>query len=438
MNEQPTAERAPGAAPRRPLALPRQQGAVIVMFALMLLLLLGFMGIALDLGRLFIVKTELQTAMDSCALAAAQELDGQASALTRARSAGLTAANLNKVNLQSASWDGQGQVAASDITFKDAAFADTTAASATYAVCSHRQSGVRMWLLQIMGPVSGSSSAYPTTRAVLASAVASRASAQSTCPIPVAIKARTGGTAPDYGFLLGEWVTVYDKGGASAGEMGWYNLDGSNSASETSKEMGEGGSCGTRVGDTLGTPGAQTSVSDEWNYRFGIYKNGGSPTVNHPDLSGYAYTLVNWTNAVPQNAFAGTKAAGSDPSAQNFLSKRAAFASFDDTGTDLKDGALIVFGDKNRLNSFKTLATPGTGGQHATYGFNRRVVVVPVIDASSKVIDYVCMFMLAPMTGPNDPVQMEFRGNAGNAASPCTTNGLAGGTAGPLVPVLVR
>lgn len=48
----------------------RQDGAVIVTVALVLLFLLGFMAIALDFGHLFVVKTELQTAMDSCALAA--------------------------------------------------------------------------------------------------------------------------------------------------------------------------------------------------------------------------------------------------------------------------------------------------------------------------------------------------------------------------------
>ncbi|MFL6706696.1 MAG: Tad domain-containing protein [Massilia sp.] len=416
----------------------RQDGAVAVMVALLLLMLLGLMGIALDFGRVFIVRTELQTAMDSCALAAAQELDGQASALPRARSAGLTAANLNRVNLQSASWDGKGQLTSAEITFKDAAYADTTAATARYAMCSHSQTGVKMWLLHLIAATGGSAATAPTTRSVLASAVASRASSQSTCPVPVAIKARTGGTAPNYGFQVGEWVTVYDKGGASAGEMGWYNLDGSKSASETANELAEGGSCGTRVGDVLGTPGAQTSVDKQWNFRFGIYKNGESAASNHPDQTGYSYTSFNWKNAVPQNAFSGTPAAGSAAGIANYVSKRAAYASFDDTGTDLKDGALLTYGDKNKLNSFKNIASPGVGGEHQRYGYARRLVVVPVIDGSSKVTDYVCMLMLAPMTGPNDTVQMEFRGNAGNTASPCTTNGLPGGSAGPLVPVLVR
>ena len=384
----------------------RQRGAVILAVCFLLFFLLGFVAIAFDFGRLFIVKTELQTAMDACALAAAQELDGQPTALDRAKSAGMTAANLNRVNLQSASWDGKGQVTAADISFKDGSYAPTTAyAGARYAQCQHTQPGVRMWLLHAMGAFTGDRTANPATRAVLASAVATRASAQSTCPIPVALKARAGGTRDNnFGFQIGEWVTVFDKAGAAtnAGEMGWFNLDGSNNAQETAAELSEGGHCGTRLGDTLGTPGAQTSVDRPWNYRFGVYKNADSPSVNHPDETGYSYTSANWKNAVPQNAFSGTPAAGSDPTARNYVTKRAAWASLDDTGTSVKHGSLIAFGDNTKLNGFQKLATPGASGQHRQYGYSRRLVVVPVINDAAKVIDFVCMFMLHPLTGPND------------------------------------
>lgn len=418
----------------------RQQGAVIITVALMLLFLLGFMGLALDFGHMFVVKTELQTAMDSCALAAAQELDGSGTAITRGKNAGLTAGNLNRVNMQSATWSGQGQLVTTEVTFKDAAYAATTVpANARYAQCQHVQPAINVWLLKILGADSGNAASFPATQTVAASAVATRASAQSTCPIPVAIRPKAGGTAPNYGFQVGEWVTVYGSRTPNSGEMGWYNLDGSTNASETKNELSEGARCGTRVGDTLGTPGAQTTVDSPWNYRFGIYKNSDyDPSVNHPDFTGYSYTATNWKNAVPQNAYSGAPAAGSDPTAANYQTKAAAFASFDDTGTSLKAGSTIVFGNQNQLNSFKSLATPGAGGQHALYGYSRRLVTVPVVDASGKVIDYACMFMLHPLSGPSDDGHLEFRGNSGNVGVPCTTNGLAGGTAGPLVPVLVR
>lgn len=422
---------------RSAVQCPPERGSIIVSFALLLFFLLGFMGIALDFGRLFIVKSELQTAVDSCALAAAQELDSQSSALTRAASAGLSAGNLNNVNLQSINWSGKGKLTAAEITFKDASYIATTVpASAKYAQCAHTQSGIPMWLLHILGAFTGDSALFPNVRNVGASAVATRASAQSTCPIPVAVKPKAGGVAPNYGFQIGEWLTVYGNRIPNSGELGWYNLDGSKSASETKLELSEGGSCGTKIGDLLGTPGAQTSADVPWNYRFGIYKNGDyDPSVNHPDFSGYSYTSTNWKNAVPQNAWSGTPAPGSHATAANFLTKRSSFASYDDTGTNINQGDAIT---GLNTNSFKKLATPGSGGQHQQYGYNRRLVTVPVIDASSKVVDYACMFMLHPLSGPTSDGHLEFLGNSGALSVPCTTNGLAGATAGPLVPVLVR
>ena len=52
----------------------RQGGAVLVLVGISLAVLIGFLGIVIDLGRLFVTKTELQTAMDACALAASAEL----------------------------------------------------------------------------------------------------------------------------------------------------------------------------------------------------------------------------------------------------------------------------------------------------------------------------------------------------------------------------
>jgi len=399
----------------------RQGGAMIVTAALLMLFLLGFMGIALDFGHLFVVRTELQTAVDSCALAAARELDKQGSAITRAKSAGQTAGNANRVNMQSATWSGQGQIVATEITFRDAAYASTIdPLVATYAQCVHTQPNLVIWLMKAMGAFSGNAAAYPATGSVAASAVATRASAQTTCPIPVALKPKPGGVAPNYGLNVGDWVKLIQAQNASAGgEIGWANLDGSNSASETESELNN--HCGTKVGDTLGTPGVQTSVADVWNQRFGIYKNSGDPSVGRPDYTGYTYTALTWP--AQSNAYG------------DFVAKRAAFASCAATGK-VKDCETIT---GLSLNSFQKLAAAGNvAGGHKQYGLDRRIVTVPVIDGGNHVIDYACMLMLQPLQIPMSDTWLEFRGNAGSAGSPCTTSGLAGGAAGPLVPVLVR
>lgn len=415
----------------------RQRGSMIVTAALFLLFLMGFMGVALDFGHLFVVKTELQTAVDSCALSAARELDGQGTAIARAQSAGRTAGNANRVNMQSATWSAQGQIVAADITFRDAAYAPTTSpAAARYAQCVHTQPNINIWLMNAMGAFSGNTAGNPATRSVLASAVATRASAQTTCPIPVALKPKPGSVAPNYGFAVGEWATlIMAQNAATGGQIGWANLDGSNSASETVAELNN--HCGTKLGDTLGTPGVQTSVADVWNQRFGIYKNSGDPSVGRPDYTGYAYTSLNWP--AQSSAYDGTPGAGAPASAQNFLTKRTLFASCDDTGTKLRGGNSCESITGLSLNSFQKLAAPGNvAGGHMQYGLDRRIVTVPVIDAGAHVIDFVCMLMLQPLSIPMTDVQLEFRGNAGAVGGPCTTSGLAGGTAGPLVPVLVR
>ncbi|MCO5398545.1 pilus assembly protein TadG-related protein [Ralstonia soli] len=408
---------------------------VLPMVGLVIAILLGMAGLVIDLGGLFVAKTELQSAVDSCALSAAQELDGNSDALTRATSAGLTAGNANRIKYQKVS----PALTASDVTFSDSltgtfSSSFSPVANARYVKCDHLTSGITALLMRFVGGA--------TSNAVGAVAVATRVHAQSTCPIPVALTPKSGQTAPDYGFQVGEWVgMVYNScsgTGCSSvppGEMGWYNLDGSTNANETKLEMDQG-YCNSKVGDQLGTPGAKVSVDDNWNARFGIYKNKSNASTLQPDFTGYAYTSTNWTNAVPQNAYGGTPASGSDKTADNFKNKRLAYANYDDTGTSVNGGDKITA--LNIQGGYKNLATSGAGGDLATYGLNRRIVLVPVISSASKIIDYACMLMLQPIDGVHATPQFEYRGNAGSLTSPCTPSGLAGGTVGPLIPALVQ
>lgn len=403
-------------------AAKRESGNVIVTVCFLLFFLLAFIGITLDFGHLFIVKTELQTAMDSCALAAAQELNGESTALTRASNAGMTSANLNSVNLQSATWDGQGKLVTMEITYKDAGYISTTVpANARYVECQHTQPQVRMWLLHAMGAYSGNASAFPSAQPVAARAVATLAPAQSTCPVPLALKPKPGQAAPNYGFAIGEWVTLLNAQNASAGgQIGWANLDGTNSASETESELR--GRCGTKVGDTLGTPGVQSTVADVWNARFGIYKNNSGPGIDHPDFTGYGYTATSWPGQA--NAY------------NDFVSKRQSFANCAISGTKVKGANSCESITGLSLNGgFSTLATPG---ELNLFGVNRRLVTVPIVDNLMHVTNYACMLLLQPIPIPMADVKLEYRGNAAVPGSPCTGNGLPGGTLGPRVPVLVR
>ena len=62
----------------------RQRGAVAIMTGLTAVVLFAFGGLVLDLGHLYIAKSELQNASDAAALAGAKELNNKLSGVTAA------------------------------------------------------------------------------------------------------------------------------------------------------------------------------------------------------------------------------------------------------------------------------------------------------------------------------------------------------------------
>lgn len=416
----------------------KQDGAVLILVGIVLFALLGMAGLVIDLGSLYVAKTEVQSAMDSCALSAAQELDGANDALTRATNAGLTVGNANKVGYQKASV----QVTGGEITYSDSLGGSyssnfTPVANASYAKCTHTTSGILAYFIELVGGAS--------TNSVAATAVATRAHSQSSCAIPIGALPKVGGTAPDYGYTVGEWVNVYPDNSGGPGTFGIYNLDGSTDANETKKEMSDPGYCGTKVGDAVGdtskTPGAKTSIIEPWNRRFGIYKNNGDPATQRPDKTGYAYTAKNWGKT--SDAYSGIPGATADATAANFKTKRLAYANYasNDADTKVSSGDAIT-GLSIDSGGYKKTATggaPPVSGQHYQYGKNARIVAVPVISSTNTILDFLCVLMLQPID-PNlgTYTQFEYIGNASNGKSPCITNGLAGGSYGPLVSALVQ
>lgn len=59
----------------------RQKGQVVVLLALAIFILVGFLAVVIDLGRLYVAKTGLQNAADAAALSGAKQLDGTASGI---------------------------------------------------------------------------------------------------------------------------------------------------------------------------------------------------------------------------------------------------------------------------------------------------------------------------------------------------------------------
>jgi len=406
----------------------KQKGAVIITTVLSLLFLLGFMGIALDFGHLFVVKTELQTAMDSCALAAAQELDGSGqNALDRATNAGKTSGNLNKVNFQGT----PAGVVDADVVFSDTLRGTYShnfvpAANAKYAKCIHTKSGIATWLLQAMGAFSGNA-AFGATQSVQAMGVASRVPSQSNCAIPVGLCKK----APNY--KPGEWLQgAVNSGGAVTGQFRWLDFTANGGGAKELKDMLKGeGQCALPGNNTVtGKPGNNGSAAFAYNTRFGIYQGSeGPPTDGIPDLTGYAWysatplTQPPYPNKYPQ-----------------FLIKRASNT--------------VYQGDKKSPDTLGLNTVGKTySGSLSDVGADRRIVVAPIIDCAGfdslgatgtlKIDSLACILLLHPIQNgagaASEKMWVEYIGQANSAASPCSTIGLAGGpTGGPLVPALVQ
>lgn len=413
----------------------RQHGAVAIIAAIALPVLIGFAGLALDGGRLYMQKTELQNAADACALAASRELTCDptagpcaASFLVNAENSGLTVAGRNRIDFQR-SVIGGAQLSAADITFSTA-FAPNAnylsrAAGASpaskYVMCRPRQAGVLPWFMQVLGVGA---------QTVNAQAVATLSPAQTNCAIPLGMCKLPGPSAdPFAGLVVGQWVTSKLSESAT-GSFDWIDFDPpGGGASELADLLKGTGSCKVPLPPAMvGEQGKKTSLNTAWNTRFGLYKGSESVTSAPPDYTGHSYTPANWPSKF--NAYGGTS--GATP---NFTSARAQHLQYQGN-----DGLNINMGG----------VTNAPPAQHQQYGADRRLVTAPVVDCQDwaakstsqqvPVLGYACVLMLHPMDKDSDDVFLEYRGKSTDPSSPCATSGSVGGggSVGPLVPALVQ
>ena len=433
----------------------RQQGVVVIVVGMAIFVLIGFIGLAVDLGHLFVVKAEMQNSMDACALAAAKELTGiSGNQLHIAENAGITVGSRNSANFQSQAVG----LVPDDITFsatlggtyqtRTVVEASGTVLAMKYVKCERPQSGIAMNFIAAVG-VFG-----PQT--VTAHAVATLAPSQTACGIPLAMCSKTSPPAscpplgsgpslpPDtFGHCPGQWYDgKFEAGGGATGNFNWIDFTPpAGGASEMGGLLSGPGQCNTSTPNPVGQTGVTQANANDWNSRFGLYKSGaGNPSAatSPPDFTGYSYTATNWTTQF--NAYAGAPVGA----ATNFQTKRAAYASYGDT-VDTVDAGNTITG-LSISNSYN-VATHGPGGQLASSGASRRVEMSPIVDCSGwassqtvSVAGWACILLLHPLSAPGDTVWLEYIGSPSAPGSPCSSTGLAGGpgSVGPLVPVLVR
>jgi uncharacterized membrane protein len=66
---------------------PRERGFVLIAMSVTMLVLLAVMGLAFDLGRVYIARNEAQIFTDAAAMTAAKNLDGTSAGIAKAREA---------------------------------------------------------------------------------------------------------------------------------------------------------------------------------------------------------------------------------------------------------------------------------------------------------------------------------------------------------------
>src|SRR5438093_11009801 len=73
--------------------LKNQAGSILFVVAAGIVVFIGIAGLAIDLGMLYNVRTDLQNAMDAAAMAGASRLDGKATGINGAVTEAIAATN---------------------------------------------------------------------------------------------------------------------------------------------------------------------------------------------------------------------------------------------------------------------------------------------------------------------------------------------------------
>ncbi len=359
--------------------LPRQQGAVLVIVALSLFVIMGMAGLALDLGHLYLDKDRLQNAVDAAALAGAKTLNDQlhlttnpgtpaASDVAAAKTAATTAAT----SVFNSNMSGNTQLSSTSsanlsVQFSNTLFDATTSTRPLYVRVSTGQLSLSTWFIQVLSP--GTTSTFFS-----ASAVAGITPV--TCPntaVPLMICAagpQGNSTTGAWGYTYGQKVILKDSspigktGSQLSGNFQVMDIGGSNSQQAITIALASAGSVSSCVGGTEGTstgttaPGSRMQpIADGLNTRFGLYRgflgsNGQGYSTTYPaDANTTCYDYN--TSAYSPNYLNG-------------------LAGVDWTWTKTQGNTTTKVTD--------TFCAATKIGGHA--GNKRRVIVVPIVDCT--------------------------------------------------------
>jgi Flp pilus assembly protein TadG len=282
--------------------LKTEDGGVAIYVALVSVVMIGFGALVVDLGRLFTVQTELQHAADAAALAGAAELDGTATAISRARSAATTTlAIANRQTFASGGADITfdpntnirflSTLPTTDDTAITAANVTTDPTSAFYIEVTAAARQVDYLLAPVLAARVGGNGAGPTSGQVSAVAVAGNNTVVCNFP-PFMIcnpAEANGNSGAPFTAVTGQLIQFKGGGNSSVwgpGNFGLLNCAGGGQSTACIQEgiaSTKPNGCYASLVDTkpgnLGNP-----VSKALNVRFDMYENPGFKNEkNNPD-----------------------------------------------------------------------------------------------------------------------------------------------------------
>lgn len=389
----------------------RQRGAFLIASAVFMLVLIGFVGLAIDLSRMALIRAELQGAADACVLASVAQLNGATDAPMRAEVAGQFLGGVkNRHSFQSVAAGASHVQVTFSPTLNGIYRASSGGALATsrYARCAVTAPNVRTSFMGVWDRAGTD---------LVATATATTMPSQSVCSIPMGMCQGSGSDSRNFGYVRGDRVVL--RATQSSGFFTWVNVMGTQTSGGLAPYVDAllgYGVCDvpTPANRCIGIKtGVISSLDAAWNSRFGVYKQGGTaldPATAIPDLTGYGY------RPPPAGGAAGDYQSVRVPARQAFQG---------------------------------TIAAYHTPAQvHLQWGApSRRLVSMPVVQCSDSscgsgakpIVGWACALMLSPKS-PSQDAEMEYRGRADDPASGCVSAGAPGGgdAIGPLVPVLVQ
>ncbi len=277
-------------APRRN----RERGFSLILTAVAFIVMLGMLGLALDMGRMFILKSELQAYTDAAALAAAARLDGTSTGVAAAETAARSGPSgpPNAVNFSTTALSSSNittgyftSSTGTPVTYANAVSAPTNNYSFVSVTATYP---LPLYFMPTLGAVNGSwsvSSSYNVSAVAVAGQRAGAAGPTNIVPLtPYALDP----AAANFGFSVGTQYTLKWANGSTTGcagdsgwnpanlppqhdfiDLGWGNS--SNAQVKTAIENGNCPACPIGVGSLLnGIPGNRGgSILNEFATRSG-------------------------------------------------------------------------------------------------------------------------------------------------------------------------